>query len=437
MTACASSEKDNSKAIPGVVCPRLLLPVKGIDLYRWAVIACDQHTADPAYWEKTAEIVGEHPSTLHLILPEYLLEHPGSIPVRDRISQINQTMRSYLDQNILVELKPGCMLIDRKTPFHDHRLGLLLAIDLECYDFEAGNQSLIRATEETVTERIPPREAIRRDAILELPHIQLLIDDPENRVIEPLYTYVTDQEKTACYETPLMQNGGMVRGWFFSSSSNQLEQSLDALKNLDSVREHRLMMAVGDGNHSLATAKAHWIHHRERWGENHPSRYALVEIINLHDSGLTFEPIHRILKGLTWPAFYQAACHSFGDENIRLHRGITPNRSTKGPFILTVLTGSETVGLEITNQPEQMSVACLQPFLDELTVSHSIQIDYIHGRDAVESLVRKDCIGLLLPALDKGDFFPMIAQSGLMPRKSFSLGEACEKRYYIECRRIR
>jgi hypothetical protein len=437
MTACVSSEKDHSKAIQGVVCPRLLLPAKGIDLYRWAVIACDQHTADPVYWEKTAAIVGQHPSTLHLILPEYLLEHPGSIPVRDRITQINQTMHSYLEQDILVEMGPGCMLIDRKTPFHDHRLGLLLAIDLECYDFEAGNQSLIRATEETVSERIPPREAIRRDAMLELPHIQLLIDDPENRVIKPLYTYVTDQEKTACYETPLMQNGGLVRGWFFGSASEQLERSLDGLKNLDSVRQYQLMMAVGDGNHSLATAKAHWIHHRERWGENHPSRYALVEIINLHDSGLTFEPIHRILKGLSWPAFYRAVRHAFGGQNVHLHKGTLPDCYRKDRIILTVLTGDETVGLEIMNQPEQMPTAWLQAFLDELAVSHSVQIDYIHGRDAVENLVQKGYIGLLLPALDKKDFFPMIARSGLMPRKSFSLGEACEKRYYIECRRIR
>lgn len=413
--------------------PDLIIPAPGVDLYHWAVIACDQYTAQPAYWQETARIVNDHPSTFHLILPEYHLEHPDGIPLEERIQKINETMRRYLDQGILMPLEPGCILVDRKTPDHERRLGLLLTIDLECYDYTPGNQQLIRATEETIVSRIPPRLSIRRDAPLELPHVQLLIDDPKNQVLSPLFQSVIDSSAPTLYDTPLMQNGGSVRGWFFPKSSDLLIHALNALLQLESVSRYGLLMATGDGNHSLAAAKAHWNLLRDHVPPFHPARYALVEVINLHDEGLSFEPIHRIISGLSPDAFLREARHRFGPSALTENHLFSSGPSEQ-PLVF-ILSGESCFQLKL--DPSSLPVLLIQSFLDNLQARTNCRIDYIHGQSEVMRLVKEGQIGILLPKMQKQDLFPFVAREGILPRKSFSLGEAYEKRYYLECRRIR
>lgn len=426
----------SSQVLPsGVIVPDILFPAESVDLYRWAVIACDQHTARPDYWEETARLVGEVPSTLNLVLPEYYLEHPDGVPVRERIEAINDAMRRYLRQGILRSLGPGCILTDRQTAEHRSRKGLLLAIDLDCYDYAPGNRNLIRATEGTVVERIPPRAAIRQDAPLELPHAQVLIDDPQHRVIEPLADAVHAARMKPLYQTTLMQQGGAISGWFFPASSPELDNALLALGELDSLKRYGLMMAVGDGNHSLATAKAHWEKNRSNLPADHPARYALVEVINLHDKGLSFEPIHRTLAGISLAQLIREAGSWFHDQAAEF----VPAGGTgaAGAVTVPVLSQERQLDLVIGKPRTALPAGLLQPFLDHLTQTAGVRIDYIHGSDEVRRLAASGQIGLLLPAMAKQDLFPGIARNGVLPRKTFSMGEAHEKRYYLECRSIR
>lgn len=435
--SCPGDDRLSAKSPPGVTIPRILFPAESVDLYRWAVIACDQHTARPAYWQETARFVGNAPSTLNLILPEYYLEHPDAVPVEQRIEAINATMRLYLDQGLLRELAPGCVLVDRRTPEHASRIGLILAIDLDCYDYAPGNKNLIRATEGTVIERIPPRVAIRRDAPLELPHVQVLIDDPQRHVIEPLLETVQADGLDPLYETALMQGGGSVRGWFIPAGTPQLGRSLAALLTLDSYVKYGLMMAVGDGNHSLATAKAHWDNNKRHLPADHPARYALVEVINLHDHGLSFEPIHRVIAGISLDQFVEEACNWFRDQAVSFarHEDTQPQGDTA--VVIPVLSQIQDLDMTIADPGAALPVGLLQPFLDNLVLQTPARIDYIHGSSEVRLLADSGHIGLLLPAMDKYDLFPCIARDGVLPRKTFSMGEAHEKRYYMECRSIR
>jgi hypothetical protein len=414
----------------GIRIPSLLVPAQGIDLYRWAVVACDQYTAQPEYWKETERIVGDAPSTLHLVLPEIYLEQPGELPVAGRIARINQTMAEYLQNGVLTELPPGCMLVDRATPFHPSRKGLLLAIDLERYDFQPGNRQLTRATEGTVLERIPPRQAIRRDALLELPHVQLLIDDPHQTVIEPLAAAFATADPL--YATPLMQGGGFVRGWPVPADRPELLCALTALSQLESLRQYGLLFAVGDGNHSLATAKAHWESIRATVGPDHPARYALAEVINIHDPGLAFEPIHRVVFNLDAEALL---------EHARLYFARAAAAHTAGAeqtAVVPVLSGGHQTSLEIRCDASELLAGTVQAMLDDLIARRPhVRLDYIHGEEVVRELTGQGAVGLLLPALDKATFFSRIARDGILPRKTFSMGEACEKRYYFESRRIR
>ncbi|MDW7657556.1 MAG: DUF1015 domain-containing protein [Bacillota bacterium] len=436
-TPCQDDDRHSPKSPTGVIIPRILFPAESIDLYRWAVIACDQHTARPAYWQETARIVGDATSTLNLILPEYYLEHPDAVPIEQRIETINTSMRQYLDLGLLRALDPGCILIDRMTPEHASRIGLVLAIDLDCYDYTPGNKNLIRATEGTVIERIPPRVAIRRDAPLELPHVQVLIDDPQRQVIEPLFETVQANGLDPLYETALMQGGGSVSGWFIPADSLQLSRSLEALHTLDSFVKYGLMMAVGDGNHSLATAKAHWETNRNHLPEDHPARYALVEVINLHDNGLSFEPIHRAIAGISLDQFVQEALCWFMDQAICFAPPDDAQSHVNASVVIPVLSQEQNLDMMIASPDVSLPVGLLQPFLDHLVLKTPARIDYIHGSSEVRRLADAGQIGLLLPAMDKHNLFPSIARDGVLPRKTFSMGEAHEKRYYMECRSIR
>ena len=418
----------------GVAIPEVLLPHNRIDLFRWAVVACDQYTSQPEYWQETESIVGESPSTLRLTLPEIYLENPGHLPVEDRIIKINHTMCRYLDDGTLSSIGKCWIAVDRATAHHESRKSLLLAIDLECYDFEPGNRKLIRATEGTVLDRIPPRLAIRREAPLELPHVQLLIDDPRQTVIEPLLFALS--ESAPDYDTPLMQNGGRVRGWKIPAGSSLIEQALSALAGLDSLLQHGLLFAVGDGNHSLATAKAHWEQLRGRVPADHPARYALAEVINIHDKGLCFEPIHRVVFDLDPDLFLTEARLFFAQEELTIAEDSHPGTSAPNCQVLPLFLRDKRRTLQIARPARNLTAGSVQSFLDSLAGRTGCRIDYIHGEDVVRQLAGQGHLGLLLPALDKSCFFGAIARDGILPRKTFSMGEANEKRYYIECRRI-
>lgn len=343
-------------------------------------------------------------------------------------------MNQYLADGTLESFGTGWIALDRSTVRHESRKGLLLAIDLDCYDFEPGNRNLIRATEGTVLDRIPPRLSIRRDAPLELPHVQLLIDDPEQTVIEPLLRAVSSGEPD--YSTALMQNGGRVSGWRIPCDSPLIKKALAAMAGLDSLNRHDLLFAVGDGNHSLATAKTHWEQLRGSVSSDHPARYALVEVINIHDIGLDFEPIHRVVFDLTTDEFLSKAARFFAGQEMTVVEG-DPDPESSACQNFPLLFQDRRWTLHIEKPACNLTVGSLQAFLDSLVLETGCRIDYIHGEDVVRSLSDQGHLGILLPAVDKSVFFEAIARDGVLPRKTFSMGEASEKRYYVESRRIR
>ena len=427
---------DTKAASRAVSIPELLLPNQSVDRHLWPVIACDQHTSEPDYWAQTDQLTRGHPSTFQMILPEVFLDQLSPEEMADRIKTIHQTMYGYLNDSILESPGPGCILVERKTPQHAQRLGLVLTIDLEHYDYRPGSQSLIRATEETVEARIPPRMAIRKDAPIELSHVLALIDDPSQTIIEPLYHMVNQSSQEPCYETELIQDGGLIRGWFLPEGSRHLQQALNSLSLLDSMKKYNLQMAVGDGNHSLATAKAHWNQLKDSVPFDHPARYAMVEIINLYDDGLTFEPIHRVVTGLQPDVFYQRMLDWFASSNAELVLQNDQARQSKKRLLATVLLQDGAYDLLTDPGGGDLPTALVQSFLDHLSNSQSCRIDYIHGTDVLRKLAAEGAVGLVMPPMRKEVLFPYIATNSLLPRKTFSLGSANEKRYYMECRLI-
>lgn len=469
----------------GITVPEIMLPCKGTDLAKWAVIACDQYTSQPEYWEKVRREVGGSPSTLNMIFPEVYLRDGGS---EARINRINETMEHYMDNGVLKPLGPGFILVERNTPLASSRKGLILAVDLERYDYRKGSRALIRATEETVLDRIPPRVKIRENALVELPHIMLLIDDPGKTVIEPLYERVNRYEKL--YDFDLMMGGGHIKGWKVDDddSLSMVARSLGKLAGVippaaenvshaagvssgdvrdissatasatpaagvssiapGDVPPGTLLFAVGDGNHSLAAAKSRWENVKSRGNAvSHPARYALVEVVNIHDDGLVFEPIHRILSGIDGRAVLEQlknAARRVGlDAETRLSESGEANERAAGhsgnrhiiPFILE---GS--YGLFTVNNPAcGLEAGTLQAVLDELLKGDAgMEIDYIHGDGALTGLgSKKGCMGFFMPVMNKYDLFKTVISDGVLPRKTFSMGVAEEKRYYLECRRIR
>lgn len=416
----------------GLVPTDILLPGQDADLSRWACAACDQYTSQPEYWAETARYVGNAPSTLNLMLPECYLSQSG-----ERTPVIHQNMRDYLTDGVLRQaVAEGFVLVERTTE-SGARVGLLAAVDLEEYDYTRGSLSLIRPTEETIAARLPARLAIRRGAPLELTHILLLMDDPQKTVLEPLYARREMMKRL--YDFPLMMGGGHLRGWAVENDADktQIETALTALKN--GMGEHPLLFAVGDGNHSLATAKAAWeeikptLTAEER--ERHPARYALCEVENIHDGALVFEPIHRILTGVAPNAVWkdwQEYCE---------RRGMTlrsADAAAEGEQSVRVISGgAESVA--VIGQPDgALTVDTLQRYLDDfLRRNPEARLDYIHGDDVLRGLAAQpDSMGFLLPVLDKAAFFPAIRRLGVLPRKTFSMGAAHEKRFYMECRRI-
>ena len=407
---------------------QILLPRAEIAPETWACLACDQYPSQPAYWEQVEELVGDHPSTLRLMLPEcYLGESDARIP------KIHATMADYLRQGVLQPaVKNGFVLCQRTTP-SGTRLGLVGTVDLEEYDFAPGSRPLIRPTEQTIAERLPARLKIRRGAPVELSHILILIDDPERTVLEPLAQKADALRKL--YDFDLMQGGGHLAGFAVEASEDlaQVDHALNALQ--EKLGEHPLLLAVGDGNHSLATAKAYWeeikgtLSEKER--KNHPARFALCEIENIHDEALLFEPIHRLITGTTPEELYDCW------ERYAEERGMTVSEEGEGhTFIMNIRKDEYPV---VVKKPEG-AIPCetIQLFLDDFLESHpKANIDYIHGAAALRELSRqKDAVGFLLPAIDKHTFFDVVKELGVLPRKTFSMGEADEKRFYMECKKI-
>lgn len=424
--------------------PRILMPKAGTDLSKWAVIACDQYTSQPEYWEKIDREIGDAPSTLRITLPEVFLEEAD---VTQRIQTIHAAMGQYLADGVLEELPAGIVLTSRDTGGACDRKGLVMAFDLEDYDYHLGSTSAIRPTEKTVEERIPPRLAVREGAAVELPHIMLLIDDPDCAIIEPLFAETEKLEKI--YDVDLMENGGHLTGWFIPEGelTEKIEAGLASLSDravfnakygVDDSKPV-LPFAVGDGNHSMATAKASWEKIKENLTpeeqENHPARYVLAEVVNLHDKSLEIEGIYRVLFGADADDVMAAAVDFFAANGGTAAVADVPVEDGQSfPFE----TADKKAFLTVKNSKWALPVATLQAFLDDYLAAHpSVKIDYIHGLDVLHDLsVQPGNLGFALPDPSKEDLFRGVIFDGVLPRKTFSMGEAREKRYYMEAKKI-
>lgn len=422
--------------------PTLLLPRADIPLKTWSVIACDQHTSQPEYWEEVRRIVGTAPSTLQLIFPEAYLE---SACRKQAIGGINLRMQEYLKSGVLVEQRPGFMLVEREVGCAAPRKGLVVALDLEQYDYRDGAHKLIRTTEGTDQSRLPPRIQVREKASLETPHIMVLIDDPQQTVIEPL----GEKNLKQAYDFELMLGGGRLRGWHIDDRTS-IAETAGHLARL-ACGKPPLLYALGDGNHSFATARAVWEQLKaaaedEREIMKHPARYALAELVNVHDAGLEFAPIHRVVFGVDAAGLLRALeAHCTGSGFSRRtftdrdRWEATCRAAAVGPgHHIPYVSGTERGLLSIASPNFQLEVASLQVSLDRYLAAHPrARLDYIHGEDVLEKLAAvPDSMGFFLPAMDKRDLFKTIAIDGAVPRKTFSLGAAAEKRYYLECRRL-
>ena len=397
---------------------------------KWAVIACDQHTGEPEYWQAAVALVGDAPSTLGLVLPEVYLEETES-----RIPKINQKMDEYL-KSILSEHKDSMIYLERRMGNGAVRRGIVGSIDLEQYDYTKSSTALIRATEGTVLERIPPRVAIRRGASVELPHVMVLIDDPARTVVESVSARAEALE--VAYDFDLMLGGGHVKGyWLDKEARDGMNEALASLITPEAMTERYgeacepLLFAVGDGNHSLASAKAAYEEIKERLGEaaqDHPARYALVEIVNLHDEALAFEPIYRVMFGVSPAAVLEALREYAGNLDGK-------ERPQKVEYIHAGGEGS----LVFRYPTQQLTVGTLQSFIDGYLAAHpEASVDYIHGVEVTENLARREnAIGFLFDGMEKDQLFKTVIYDGALPRKTFSMGHAEDKRYYLECRKIK
>ncbi|MDY4609886.1 MAG: DUF1015 domain-containing protein [Sphaerochaetaceae bacterium] len=425
----------------GVGLPDILIPAEGIDLEKWAVVACDQYTSEKDYWESASEQVGDAPSTLRLIFPECYLEDPEP---QKRIVAINKTMQEYIDRDIFTTYKDSFFLIHRTTGKGPGRWGLIVALDLDRYDYAKDSRSLIRATEGTILSRIPPRKEIRKNAPLELPHIMVLVSDEKRSLIESLAE--RKNSLRVAYDTPLMKNGGHLTAWVVDGKP-ELDLVVNALEtmygNLDP--KNPLLFAMGDGNHSFATAKSCWEDIKKTLSvderEKHPARYALVELENIFDPGLEFEPIHRVLFKTRAEDFLNEVSHccasfrTYPVENVEeLLKQVNEGDGQRFGYC-------DESGLKLfvlTSPCASIAAGTLQVVIDNLLAAGKTNVDYIHGIDVTCSLGgQPGNIGLLLPDVSKDTFFDTIIADNALPRKTFSMGEAHEKRYYMEARKIR
>ena len=411
----------------------ILLP-KNADMTKWSVVACDQYTSEPEYWGDVEKIVGDSPSTLKLTLPEIYLEEND---VEKRIENINSNMEKLLNEDFFKEYKDSMIYLERTQNDGKVREGLMGIVDLEGYSYEVGSETPIRATEKTVIERIPPRVKIRENASLELPHIMILIDDDKKEIIESLKTKVTKED--IVYDFNLMKNGGHIKGYVLNNETmdeidNQLKNLADqsAFDAKYNVKDKGvLLFAMGDGNHSLATAKACYENLKKTMSEeeylNHPARYALVELVNLHSKALEFEAINRVVFD-TNPE----------DLIKKLKEYYVINKDGNGEKFEIITKDIDEVWY-IENPKSNISVGSIQMFLDEYLKDHFGKVDYIHGEDVTKELTHKNenNVGFIFDAMPKSELFKTVILDGSLPRKTFSMGHSYDKRYYLEARKIK
>ena len=398
------------------------------NMEKWSVIACDQFSSNPAYWERVRANAGEAPSTINLILPEAEL---GTEQEEAHTALINKTMAQYLEDQVFKTYAKSFVYVERTLVNGSIRKGLVGMVDLDTYDYSVGSVSDIRATEKTVVERIPPRMRVRRNAPVELPHILMLCDDHDKRLIEPIAAAKADLP--VLYDFDLMEEGGHITGWLVQGDAVQaFEDRLTAYtasvgEKYVGLPGKPMVFAVGDGNHSLATAKACY---EELKAANpgkdlsdHPARYALVELENIHDDAQVFEPIHRVLMK-TDPK--------------KLLADLQATWCAEGGFPVQWYMGKESGTVYLDKSKSQLAVGALQTFLDAWMKENEAEIDYIHGEDDTRELAEQDgAIGFLLPAMEKSQLFRGVIADGILPRKTFSMGHAREKRYYLEGRTIK
>lgn len=410
----------------------ILLP-KNTDMTKWSVVACDQYTSEPEYWNDVEKIVGDAPSTLKLTLPEIYLEDEN---VGERIAKINSNMKALLDEDFFNEYKDSMIYLERTQSDGKIREGLIGVVDLEAYSYEKGAETPIRATEKTVIERIPPRVKIRENAPLELPHIMILIDDDKKQIIENLKNKVSEND--IVYDFDLMKNGGHVKGYLLNEETmDEVDKGLKELadkevfaKKYDVNNKEVLLFAMGDGNHSLATAKACYEKLKETMSEeeylNNPARYALVELVNLHSSALEFEAINRVI---------------FNTESEKLLNSLKEyyqiNKDGNGQEI-EVITNNVDEKWYIENPKSNIAVGSIQIFLDEYLKNNEGKIDYIHGEETTKNLAKQSGnVGFIFEAMPKNELFKTVILDGSLPRKTFSMGHSYDKRYYLESRKIK
>ncbi len=429
----------------GITLPDILLPKSGTDLSKWAVVACDQYTSDHAYWNQVDTIVGDAPSTVRITLPEIFLEQPG---IEGRIAKIHEAMADYQARGILENQGEGLIYLKRTTEHSGTREGIVFAMDLERYDYARDSKSLIRATEGTIVDRIPPRLAVRRAAPLELPHIMILIDDPERGIVEALAAKTSELEPA--YDIDLMQQGGKLQGWHLRKSEDidalltKLETLLD--KTISVQGETPLFWAMGDGNHSLATAKARWEEIKKELAATgvaqaeilaHPARFALAEIVNIHSPGLFFEPIHRAVftkevAELTETVLSEATAEvtQIREEDLQKLL-VSPEGQNKAGYF----DGKNWYALSYKGK--KLPTAKVDELFARFQQSDkAARIDFIHGWEDTKKLVPEGAAVFFTPVIARERLFPWVQENGPLPKKSFSMGHAEEKRYYVEARRI-
>lgn len=462
----------------------ILLPAEKLDMTRWSVIACDQYTSEPDYWDQVKDIAGEAPSALSMIFPEVYLEDGD---MEDRLARIHHSMKEYMSRGVFREYKDSMIYVRRIDSSGNLREGLVGKIDLDCYEYEKGSHSMVRATEETVPGRLPPRVHIRENADLELPHVIMLIDDIDQMVIEPLGRDLPGMEKV--YDFDLMLGGGHLSGYLLDEG--QKERVRDGLRKLDDPAwykkrysledEKPMIFAVGDGNHSLASAKAYYEKLKEENPgldlSDHPARYALVELVNLHSPSLDFEPIYRIVtrvnpRHLMEKMIEEMDLHQEGQgQSFEMVFADASDQKTSDQGMPDGMTSDQNQSdgkasdqdmpdgkapdqdrpdrdihhedlqrkIFVIGKPvSELAVGSLQAFLDDYTGRYGGKIDYIHGEETVLSLSRREgTVGFLLPTMHKNELFSAVMADGALPRKTFSMGHARDKRYYTECRRIK
>jgi len=432
----------------GLAVPRVVLPRPDLDMEKWCVIACDQYTSEPAYWSRVQEFVGGEPSMLHLIYPEVYL--PTTV-MSDYVAGINNQMRQYASQGVFQEHEPGFVLVDRATPSAESRKGLVVALDLELYDFSAKSTSLIRATEKTIEDRLPPRIAVREKALVESPHILVLIDDPERTVIEPLYERRAELKQL--YGCQLMEGSGRLNGYHVTARAD-LEATATALRRLAEKERFQgrynpggddavILFPVGDGNHSLATAKRCWETLKSQDASmDHPARYALVELMNIHDEGLDFHPIYRLVERIDVDEALADMEQSLRQQGYEVHfeegASLTPSTDA-AVHKFQMLSKSRSGVYTVSGVTNVLEVKTLDNWLNEYLKGHpSCVLDYVHEAYTIQGKAQEsdDVLGFLLPSMDKNDLVKTVVKEGMLPRKTFSMGHAPEKRFYCECRYV-